>query len=88
MEQLVDKLWGGEHYFENGDGEKQWPREPITAPQIDYIFEEQYLRSWSMLSVSATQRQGFSYVRLVRYPLVADSQDRQRRLYGPMNLGH
>ncbi|KAI0750438.1 hypothetical protein C8Q74DRAFT_1374025 [Fomes fomentarius] len=38
--QLVDKLWGGEEYFEHGDGEKQWPREPITAAQIDYIFAE------------------------------------------------
>ncbi|KAI0750447.1 hypothetical protein C8Q74DRAFT_1374035 [Fomes fomentarius] len=38
--QLVDKLWGGEEYFEHGDGEKKWPRDPITAAQIDYIFVE------------------------------------------------
>ncbi len=38
--QLVDELWGGEQYFKDGDGEKQWPREPITAAQIDYVFAE------------------------------------------------
>ncbi|KAI0750435.1 hypothetical protein C8Q74DRAFT_1211997 [Fomes fomentarius] len=38
--QLVGELWGGEEYFEHSDGEKQWPREPITAAQIDYIFAE------------------------------------------------
>ncbi|KAI0755810.1 hypothetical protein C8Q74DRAFT_1452369 [Fomes fomentarius] len=38
--QLVDRLWGGEEYFEDGDGQKKWPREPITPAQVDYIFAE------------------------------------------------
>lgn len=37
---LVDKLWGGEDRFKPGDGEKKWPREPITNVQIDYILAE------------------------------------------------
>ena len=45
---LVAKLWGGEERFqetygrtEESDGEvKQWPREPITEAQLDYIIEQ------------------------------------------------
>ncbi|KAI1793685.1 hypothetical protein LXA43DRAFT_1000003 [Ganoderma leucocontextum] len=37
---LVDKFWGGEERFVAGDGEKKWPRDPITTAQLDYIFDE------------------------------------------------
>nr|QDK64581.1 histidine kinase Sln1p [Ganoderma lucidum] len=37
---LVDMFWGGEERFEAGNGEKKWPRDPITAAQLDYIFDE------------------------------------------------
>ena len=37
---LVDKLWGREEKFRAGDGEKKWPRDPITAAQVDYVFDE------------------------------------------------
>ena len=37
---LVDKFWGGEERFNAGDGEKQWPRDPITAAQLDHVFDE------------------------------------------------
>ncbi|KAI0779945.1 hypothetical protein C8Q74DRAFT_1367753 [Fomes fomentarius] len=37
---LVDKMWGGEDRFKPGDGEKKWPRDPITDAQINYIFAE------------------------------------------------
>ncbi|OSC98802.1 hypothetical protein PYCCODRAFT_1417139 [Trametes coccinea BRFM310] len=36
----VGKLWGGEERFKHGRGTKQWPRDPITDAQLDYIFEE------------------------------------------------
>ncbi|KAI0738406.1 hypothetical protein C8Q80DRAFT_277017 [Daedaleopsis nitida] len=37
---LVDRLWGGEERYEYGEGEKQWPWDPITDPQLDYLFAE------------------------------------------------
>ncbi len=40
VSQLVNKLWGGQEYLEDGDGEKKRPRDPITAAQIKYIFVE------------------------------------------------
>ena len=36
----VERLWGGEERFEDGEGEKQWPRDPITDAQLEYIFAE------------------------------------------------
>lgn len=36
----VDSLWSGEGRFEYGDGEKQWPRDPLTDAQLDYIFAQ------------------------------------------------
>ncbi|KAJ2970928.1 hypothetical protein NUW54_g12620 [Trametes sanguinea] len=36
----VQKLWGGEERFRHGRGTKQWPRDPITDAQLNYIFEE------------------------------------------------
>ncbi|KAI0824348.1 hypothetical protein BC628DRAFT_1420093 [Trametes gibbosa] len=36
----VDTFWGGDERFEYGDGEKQWPREPINDAQLDYIFAQ------------------------------------------------
>ena len=36
----VERLWGGQARFEDGHGEKQWPRDPITDAQLEYIFEE------------------------------------------------
>ncbi|PIL34617.1 hypothetical protein GSI_03396 [Ganoderma sinense ZZ0214-1] len=37
---FVEKLWGGEERFRAGNGEKKWPRDRITAAQLDYIFDE------------------------------------------------
>ena len=37
---IVDKLWGGDERFEHGDGEKKWPRDPITDAQLAYIFDQ------------------------------------------------
>ncbi|KAI0737516.1 hypothetical protein C8Q80DRAFT_1276274 [Daedaleopsis nitida] len=37
---FVDQLWGGEGRMEYGNGDKQWPRDPITDAQLDYIFDE------------------------------------------------
>ncbi|KAI0737515.1 hypothetical protein C8Q80DRAFT_1114990 [Daedaleopsis nitida] len=37
---FVDQLWGGEQRMEYGNGEKQWPRDPITDAQLNYIFDE------------------------------------------------
>ncbi|KAI0750437.1 hypothetical protein C8Q74DRAFT_1374024 [Fomes fomentarius] len=43
---LIDKLWGGEEYFEHGDGGKKWPREPITAATlIGWVYESRSLIS-------------------------------------------
>ena len=36
----VEKFWGGDEQFEVGDGEKQWPRDPISDAQLDYILDE------------------------------------------------
>ncbi|CDO72662.1 hypothetical protein BN946_scf184985.g81 [Trametes cinnabarina] len=36
----VEKLWGGEERFNYGRGEKQWPRDPITDAQLDYVLDE------------------------------------------------
>ncbi|KAH9856285.1 hypothetical protein C2E23DRAFT_722900 [Lenzites betulinus] len=37
---VVDRLWGGDKRFECGDGEKKWPRDPVTDAQLDYVFDE------------------------------------------------
>ncbi|KAI0668991.1 hypothetical protein C8Q78DRAFT_1096815 [Trametes maxima] len=37
---MVDKLWGGEKWYEVGEGEKQWLRERITEAQLNYLFNE------------------------------------------------
>ena len=42
-QESVDYWWGGETRFEEGDiygKPKQWPREPITDAQLDYIIDE------------------------------------------------
>ena len=36
----VERLWGGDERFREGDMPKQWPRDAITEAQLDYIFEE------------------------------------------------
>ena len=36
----VEELWGGEERYEDGGGEKQWPRDPISGAQMQYIFDE------------------------------------------------
>ncbi len=36
----VDSLWSGEGRFDYGSGEKQWPRDPLTDAQLDYIFTQ------------------------------------------------
>lgn len=42
---MVNKFWGGDE-INHVDVRKQWPRERITKPQLDYLFEElQYLAS-------------------------------------------
>lgn len=42
----VDELWGGERRLEEGKGEKQWPRDPISDAQLRYLFDElRYLAS-------------------------------------------
>ncbi|KAI0642313.1 hypothetical protein C8Q79DRAFT_1013602 [Trametes meyenii] len=47
---MVDKLWGGEKWYDVGEGEKQWPRERITGAQLGYLFGE--------LEYIASQRDG------------------------------
>ncbi len=43
---MVEELWGGERRLEEGNGEKQWPRDPITDIQLSYLFDElRYLAS-------------------------------------------
>ena len=44
---LVEQLWGGEERFnvpadpDHDEGsQKQWPRDPITDAQLDYMFDE------------------------------------------------
>ena len=37
---LVDKFWDEEERFRAGKGEKKWPRDSVTAAQLDYIFDE------------------------------------------------
>ncbi|KAI0716776.1 hypothetical protein C8Q76DRAFT_839679 [Earliella scabrosa] len=43
---LVEQLWGGEERFNVPDpdhdegSQKQWPRDPITDAQLDYMFDE------------------------------------------------
>ncbi|OBZ77481.1 hypothetical protein A0H81_02708 [Grifola frondosa] len=39
-EKVVEQFWGGEKRFDDGNGEKKWPREKITGAQLDYIFDE------------------------------------------------
>ncbi|KAH9850235.1 hypothetical protein C2E23DRAFT_735740 [Lenzites betulinus] len=36
----VDRLWGGDERYNCGGGEKQWPRDPMTNAQFDYVFDE------------------------------------------------
>ncbi|CDO73346.1 hypothetical protein BN946_scf185008.g109 [Trametes cinnabarina] len=38
--EVVEELWGGEKRFEHGNGQKLWPRDPISDAQLDYIFDE------------------------------------------------
>ncbi|KAI0333265.1 hypothetical protein GY45DRAFT_1272421 [Cubamyces sp. BRFM 1775] len=38
--EAVERLWGGEERFKHGRGTKQWPRDPITDAQLDYIFDQ------------------------------------------------
>ncbi|KAJ8453575.1 hypothetical protein ONZ51_g13520 [Trametes cubensis] len=38
--ETVERLWGGEERFKHGRGTKQWPRDPITEAQLDYIFDQ------------------------------------------------
>ncbi|KAI9060912.1 hypothetical protein FKP32DRAFT_1577024 [Trametes sanguinea] len=38
--EVVESFWGGEKRFDDGRGEKLWPRDPITVAQLDYIFDE------------------------------------------------
>ena len=37
---MVETFWGGNEYWKAGEGQKQWPRDKITAVQLDYIFDE------------------------------------------------
>lgn len=37
---FVEQIWGGEERMEFRNGVKQWPRDPITDAQLDYIFDE------------------------------------------------
>ncbi|OBZ78275.1 hypothetical protein A0H81_02673 [Grifola frondosa] len=39
-EAVVNRFWGGEERFNEGRGEKKWPRDNITDAQLDYIFDE------------------------------------------------
>ncbi|KAI0360307.1 hypothetical protein OH77DRAFT_1585941 [Trametes cingulata] len=42
----VEQFWGGEKRRDPGSGEKQWPRDPITDAQLQYLFDElRYLAS-------------------------------------------
>ncbi len=36
----VEQFWGYHGRYEFGSGEKQWPRDPITDAQLDYIFDQ------------------------------------------------
>ncbi|KAH9884533.1 hypothetical protein C8Q73DRAFT_770645 [Cubamyces lactineus] len=38
--EALEELWGGEKRFDHGNGEKPWPREPVTDTQLDYIFDQ------------------------------------------------
>ncbi|EIW62540.1 uncharacterized protein TRAVEDRAFT_115077 [Trametes versicolor FP-101664 SS1] len=43
---MVEQFWGGERRYDEGAGEKQWPRDPITDAQLAYLFDElRYLAS-------------------------------------------
>ncbi|TBU59755.1 hypothetical protein BD310DRAFT_924125 [Dichomitus squalens] len=37
---MVDKFWGGDEYYDSGEGEKQWPREKISDAQLNYVVDE------------------------------------------------
>ncbi|KAI0366059.1 hypothetical protein BV20DRAFT_688499 [Pilatotrama ljubarskyi] len=37
---MVEQFWGGGKRYEEGSGEKQWPRDPITEAQLRYLFDE------------------------------------------------
>ncbi|KAI9060773.1 hypothetical protein FKP32DRAFT_1577374 [Trametes sanguinea] len=62
----VEKLWGGEERFEHGWGDKQWPRDPITDVQLNYIFEQ--------LKYEASQRDEDTGIFAAAIPSVYESR--------------
>ncbi|KAI0324722.1 hypothetical protein GY45DRAFT_1331220 [Cubamyces sp. BRFM 1775] len=48
--EMIQRFWAGEERFNEGSGEKQWPRDPITEAQLVYLFDE--------LRYVASQRDG------------------------------
>ncbi|KAJ2968094.1 hypothetical protein NUW54_g13319 [Trametes sanguinea] len=55
----------GEKRLEEGRGEKQWPRDPITEPQLRYLFDE--------LRYLTTQRDGVTGISPTTIPMVYES---------------
>ncbi|KAI9061577.1 hypothetical protein FKP32DRAFT_1575681 [Trametes sanguinea] len=62
---MVEQYWGGEKRLEEGRGEKQWPRDPITEPQLRYLFDE--------LRYLTTQRDGMTGISPTTIPMVYES---------------
>ncbi|KAI0350807.1 hypothetical protein OH77DRAFT_1593350 [Trametes cingulata] len=62
----VEQFWGGSKRFDYGRGEKQWPRDPITDVQLDYIFDQ--------LEYEASQRDPATGIFATSIPKVYESR--------------
>ena len=38
--EMIQRFWAGDARFDEGSGEKQWPRDPITEAQLNHLFDQ------------------------------------------------